>query len=192
METPQGSATGARAACGLGTFMRICADLCIGVRWGRMLFFVRTKPIMSLESTNRHTTTLEFPPAAAGAGLVAAGLADGPRDGGFGVRLRGRFGARAALECERSIEAHGGGGLGIGQDGLDCAERLGGERPGLLAPSEVLVAAGFGGGIAKSGGTQPIGDGVAVDADELSGGGGGWNRRTAGRERVAGPGSVGW
>src|ERR1035438_3720283 len=153
--------------------MRICADLCIGVRWGRMLFFVRTIPIMSLESTNRHTTTLEFPPAAAGAGLVAAGLADGPRDGGVGVRLRGRFGARAALECERSIEAHGGGGLGIGQDGLDCAERLGGERPGLLAPSEVLVAAGFGGGIAKSGGTQPIADGVPLYADELSGGGSG-------------------
>ena len=91
---------------------------------------------------NRHAATLEFPPAAARAGLVAAGLADGLRDGGFGVRLRGRFGVRAALDRERGIEAHGGGGLGIGQDGLDCAKRLARERPGLLAPSEVLVAAG--------------------------------------------------
>jgi hypothetical protein len=55
------------------------------------------------------------------------------------------------LDRKRSVEAHGGGGLRIGQDGLDCAERLAGERPGLLAPSEVLVAAGFGEGIAKRG-----------------------------------------
>jgi hypothetical protein len=104
------------------------------------------------------------------------------------VRLRERFGVRAALERERGVEAHGGGGLRVGQDGLDCAERLARERPGLLAPSEVLVAAGFDEGIAKSGRTQPVADGVPVYAYELSGRGSKWNRLTTGRERVAGPG----
>jgi hypothetical protein len=85
-------------------------------------------------------------------------LADGLRDGGFEVRLRGGFGVRAAFDRERGAEAHGGGGLRVGQDGLDCAERLARERPGLLAPSEVLVAAGFDEGVAKRGGTQPIAD----------------------------------
>ena len=149
----------------------LAGQCAIGVRWGSMLFLYGRSQLCPLESTNRHATTLEFPSAAARAGLVAARPADGLRDGGFGVRLRGGFRARAALDRERGVEAHGGGGLRIGQDGLDCAERLASERPGLLAPSEVLVAAGFGEGIAKSGGTQPIADGVAVDADELSGGG---------------------
>jgi hypothetical protein len=80
---------------------------------------------------------------------------------------------QAALDGERGFEAHGGGGLRIGQDGLDCAERLARERPGLLAPSEVLVAPGLDEGLAKSGGTQPIADGVTVDANELSCGGSG-------------------
>src|ERR1017187_2792891 len=92
---------------------------------------------------------------------------------GWGGGGGGRFCGRAALGGERGFEAHGGGGLRIGQDGLDCAERLGGERPGLLAPSEVLVAPDLDEGLAKSGGAQPIADGVAVDADELSGGGSG-------------------
>src|ERR1035438_847718 len=135
----------------LCVIVQICA---LGVRWGRMLFLSEQSQLCPLELTNLHATTLTFPPAAARAGLVAAGLADGLRDGGFGVRLRGRFGVRAALERERGVEAHGGGGLRIGQDGLDCAERLARERPGLLAPSEVLVAAGFDEGIAKSGRTQ--------------------------------------
>jgi hypothetical protein len=56
----------------------------------------------------------------------------------------------------------------IGQDGVDCAERLARERPGLLAPGEVLVAPGLDEGVAKRGGTQPVGDGVAMDADESS------------------------
>src|ERR1039457_6407101 len=120
-----------------------------------MLFLSEQSQLCPLESMNRHAATLEFSPAAARAGLVAAGLADGLRGGGVGVRVGGRF---------------GGGG---GQDGVDCAERLARERPGLLAPSEVLVAAGFDEGIAKSGRTQPVADGVPVYADELSGGGSG-------------------
>src|ERR1035438_1982475 len=54
-----------------------------------------------------------------------------------------------------------------------CCTRLACERPGLLAPSEVLVAAGLDESVAKGWGAQPIADGVAVDADELSGGGSG-------------------
>jgi len=95
---------------------------------------------------------LEFPSAAAGAGLVPARLGGGPRSGWFGDRWR----------------VHGGGGLRIGEDGLDCAERLAGERLGLVAPGEVLVAAGLDKSLAKSGGAQPIADRVAVDADEAS------------------------
>src|ERR1039458_111026 len=107
-------------------------------------------------------------------GWAAAGFgAAGCWGGRWGVRWGGRFCGQAALDGERGFEAHGGGGLRIGQDGLDCAERLGGERPGLLAPSEVLVAPDLDEGLAKSGGTQPVADGVAVDADELSGGGSG-------------------
>jgi hypothetical protein len=88
-----------------------------------------------------------------------------------------RLCGRAALDGERGFEAHGGGGLRVGEDGLDCAKRLACERPGLLTPSEVLVAPGLDEGVAKSGGTQPIADSVAMDADELgcgsSGGAGG-------------------
>jgi hypothetical protein len=80
---------------------------------------------------------------------------------------------RAALDGERGFEAHGGGNLRIGQDGLNCAEGLARERPGLLAPSEILVASGLNEDVAKGGGTQPIADGIAVDADELCSGGSG-------------------
>jgi len=140
----------------------------------------RTKPFGPLESTNRYAATLKFPSATAWAGLIAAGLADRLRGGGFGVRWRARFGGRAALDGERGFETHGGGSLGIGQDGLDRAEGLAGERPGLLAPDEVLVAAGFREGVAERGGTQPISDGVAVDADEIQRRRWRWSRRTAG------------
>jgi hypothetical protein len=75
------------------------------------------------------------------------------------------------LDGKRGFEAHGGGGLRIGEDGLDCAERLARERPGLVAPREVLIAAGLNESLTKSGGTQPITNGVAVNADELSRGG---------------------
>lgn len=84
------------------------------------------------------------------------------------------------MDGERGFETHGGGSLGIGQDGLDRAEGLAGERPGLLAPDEVLVAAGFREGVAERGGTQPISDGVAVDADEIQRRRWRWSRRTAG------------
>jgi hypothetical protein len=69
------------------------------------------------------------------------------------------------------LQAQGGGSLRIGQDGLDCADRLGSERPGLRAPSLGLVALGLGEGLAKNGQTKPIADSVAMDADRLSGGG---------------------
>jgi len=84
--------------------------------------------------------------------LVAAGESGAVGDGGFGGKWRGLADLR---------------------DGLECAERLGHERPGLFAPGEVLFAAGFGEGVAKRGGTEPVADGVAVDADEIGGGGGG-------------------
>src|ERR1017187_2369354 len=163
-------ASGRRAPRGnwavLGEIVQVCA-------FGVACEFERTNPFWSLESMNGHAATLEFPSAATWAGLVAAGLGGGFRGGRLGVRWGGRFCGQAALDGERGFEAHGGGGLRIGQDGLDCAERLGGERPGLLAPSEVLVAPDLDEGLAKSGGAQPIADGVAVDADELSGGGSG-------------------
>ena len=97
---------------------------------------------------------------------------------------------RAAFDRERGAEAHGGGGLRVGQDGLDCAERLARERPGLLAPSEVLVAAGFDEGVAKSGGTQPIADGVPVYADELSCGGSGGTGGQQGENALLGRGQL--
>src|ERR1017187_8271247 len=187
METPQESATGADAAGKLGIFV---PDLCIRGALGPHAILSEQSQLYPLELTNLHATTLKFPPAAARAGLVAAGLADGLRDGGFGVRLRGGFGVRAALHRERGIEAHGGGGLRIGQDGLDCAERLAHERPGLLAPSDVLVVAGFDEGIAKSGRTQPVADGVPVYADELSGGGSGGTGGQQGESALLGRGQL--
>jgi hypothetical protein len=116
---------------------------------------------------------LEFPSAATRARLVATGLGGGSRGGRFGDQWRVRCCGRAALDGERGFEARGGGSLRIGEDGLNCAERPARERPGLLAPGEVLVAPGFDEGLAKSGGTQPIADGVAVNADELGGSGSG-------------------
>jgi hypothetical protein len=116
------------------------------------------KAIRPLKSVAWHAATLELPAAATGARLVAAGLA------GW-LWWSGWPGVLGASDGKRGFESHRGGGLRVDEDGLDCTDRLGSERPSLLAPSKGLVSTGFNEGFAKSRRTEPIANGVAVDAD---------------------------
>jgi hypothetical protein len=86
---------------------------------------------------------------------------------------------------------HGGGGLGVGQDGLDGADRLRSEQRGLFPPGSILLAPGFDESLAKNGRAKPIAHSVAVDADGSSGGAGGGTSGHQGENALLGLGQAG-
>jgi hypothetical protein len=161
--------------------VRNCAALCIGGRVAGRMQIWTNEPILSLKSWSWHAAALEFPATAAEVWLVSVVRAAGCGAGGSAV-----WGPRIASAASRRTAA---GGLRIGQDGLDCGNRLARERSGLFAPGRVLVATGLGEGLAKNGRTEPIADSVAVDAGGLRGGGGTGGRQ--GQNALLGRGRVG-
>jgi len=139
---------------------------------------------------------LEFAPTSTGARFVSAGFRLFTAIGagrnlctfvhvfrlrfGFGDERRFGQGSRDLIENgKRCFEAHGGGGLGIDEDGMDGFNGGFGEGFGVLAKEQSAIVLGASEFRAKqSGVAMPVTDGIAMDAGC---GGGSGERRAVGK-----------